>query len=93
METFYHNQKNSYNVRKIGYKITKKQVKNKNSDLSCDDIAVAVFRVQGPSQNIEKLRKLLMLNHGTYQIAADEMTGGWSHDQFTNRIKTETTKS
>ena len=45
-------------MRKIGYKITKKQVKNKNSDLSCDDIAVAVFRVQGPSQNIEKLRTL-----------------------------------
>ena len=52
--TFYHNQKNSHNMRKIGYKITKKQVKNKNSDLSCDDIAVAVFRVQDPSQNIEK---------------------------------------
>ena len=48
---------------------------------------MAVFRVQGPSQNIEKSRKLLMLNHGTYQIAAEEMTGGWSHDQFANRVK------
>ena len=28
-----------------------------------------------------------MLNHGTYQIAGDEMTGGWSHDQFANRVK------
>ena len=28
-----------------------------------------------------------MLNHGTYQIAADEMTGGWSHDKFANRVK------
>ena len=58
VRTYYHNQKNSHNMRKIGYKITKKQVKNKNSDLSCDDIAVAAFRVQGPSQTIEKLRKL-----------------------------------
>ena len=82
-------------MRKIGYKITKKWLKNKNSDLSCDDIAVAVFRVQDPSQNIEKLGKLLkqMLNHGTYQIAADEMTGGWSHDQFANRVTKEKTKS
>ena len=28
-----------------------------------------------------------MLNDGTYWIAADEMTGGWSHDQFANRKK------
>ena len=28
-----------------------------------------------------------MLNHGTYQLAADDMTGGWSHDQFANREK------
>ena len=50
---------------------------------------MAVFRVQGPSQNIEKTEKLLkqMLNDGTYWIAADEMTGGWSHDQFANRVK------
>ena len=50
---------------------------------------MAVFRVQGPSQNIEKTEKLLkqMLNDGTYWIAADEMTGGWSHDQFANREK------
>ena len=25
-----------------------------------------------------------------YQIAAGGMTGGWSHDQFANRVKTET---
>ena len=39
---------------------------------------MAVFRVQGPSQNIEKTEKLLkqMLNDGIYWIAADEMTGG-----------------
>ena len=52
---------------------------------------MAVFRVQDPSQNIEKTEKLLeqMLNDGTYWIAADEMTGGWSHDQFANRVKKE----
>ena len=44
--------------------------------------------------NIEKLRKLLKQkqNHGTYEIVADGMTGGWSHDQFANRVKKETTK-
>ena len=51
---FYHNQKNSQNMRKIGYKIRRNYVKNKNSTHSCRDIAVAVLRVQGPSQNIEK---------------------------------------
>ena len=45
------------------------------------------FRV--PLKIQKKLRKLLkqMLNHGTYQLAADDMTGGWSHDQFANRVK------
>ena len=56
---------------------------------------MAVFRVQGPSQNIEKLGRLLkqMLNHGTYQIAADEMTGGWSHDDSANRVKKKEKRS
>ena len=65
--TFYHNQKNSYNKRKIGFKFTKKQVKNKNHDLSCYGIAVAVLRAQGPSQNTEKTHKSLKQkqSHGT----------------------------
>ena len=47
------------------------------------------LRANRPSENIEKTEKLLkqMLNDGTYWIAADEMTGGWSHDQFANRVK------
>ena len=54
-----------------------------------------MFRVQGPSHNIEKTEKLLkqMLNDGTYWIAADEMTGGWSHDQFANRVKKKKKRS
>ena len=46
-------------MRKIGFKIMKKQVKNKNSAHSCHDIAVAVLRAQGPSQNIEKTDKIM----------------------------------
>ena len=48
--TFYYNQKNSHNMRKIGYKIKKKLVKNKNSAYSCHGIEVVVRTVQGPSQ-------------------------------------------
>ena len=48
--TFYYNQKNSHNMRKIGYKIQKKSVKNKNSAYSCHGIEVAVLIVQGPTQ-------------------------------------------
>ena len=64
-------------MRKIGYKIRKKEVKNKNSTHSCHDTSVAVLRVQGPCQNIEKTRKLLKQkqSHGTYLIAADGITG------------------
>ena len=45
--------------------------------------------------NIEKTEKIIKIkaSHGTYEIAADGMTGGWSHDQFANRVKKETTKS
>ena len=50
VETFYYNQKNSHNTSKIGYKITKKNIKNNNNAHSCHDIAVAVLRVQGPPQ-------------------------------------------
>ena len=57
--TFYHNQKNGHNMRKIGYKIMKKWEKNKNSAHSCHDIAVAVLVVQGQSQNIEKTDKII----------------------------------
>ena len=50
---------------------------------------MAVLRVQGPCQNIEKTRKLLKQkqSHGTYHIAADGITGAWSHEQFANRVK------
>ena len=47
--TFYYNQKNGHNMSKIGYKFTKKWVKNKNSAHCCHGFAVAVLRVQGPS--------------------------------------------
>ena len=57
--TIYYNKKNSHNMRKFGYQITKKSVKNENSAHSCHDIAVAVLRVQGPSQNIEKTKKII----------------------------------
>ena len=42
--------KNSYNMKKIGYKITKKCLKNKINVHSCHDIGVAVLRIQDPSQ-------------------------------------------
>ena len=43
--TFYENQTNSCNKRKIGYKFTKKLVRNKNGAHCCHAIAVAVLRV------------------------------------------------
>ena len=75
-------------MKKIGYKITKKYLKNKINVHSCHDIGVAMLRVQDPSQIWKKLRKLLKQkqSHGTYEIAADGMTSGWSHDQFANRV-------
>ena len=75
-------------MKKIGYKITKKCLKNKINVYSCHDIGVAMLRVHDPSQIQKKLTKLLKQkqSHGTYKIAADGMTGGWSHDQFANRV-------
>ena len=79
----------------MGRKSQKKYIKNQNSAHSCHDIAVVVLRIQCPSQIWERLRKLLKQkqSHGTYHIAADGMTGGWSHDQLANKVKKETTKS
>ena len=57
--TFYYIQKNGHNMRKIGYKIKKKLVKNKNSAYSCHGIEVAVLTVQGPSQIQEKSEKIM----------------------------------
>ena len=75
-------------MKKIGYKITKNYLKNKINAYSCYDIGVAVLMVQDPSQIWKKLRKLLKQkqSHGTYEIAAYGMTGGWSHDQSANRV-------
>ena len=65
-------------MKKFGYIITKKYLKNKINAHSCNDIGVAVLRIQDPSQIQKKLRKLLKQkqSHGTYEIAADGMTGG-----------------
>ena len=41
-------------MRKIGYKIRNKKEKNKNNAHSCHDIVVAMLRVQGQFQNVEK---------------------------------------
>ena len=49
-EPFTITRKNSYNMKKIGYKITKKYFKNKINAHSCHDIGVAVLRIQDPSQ-------------------------------------------
>ena len=48
-------------MKKIGYKITKKYLKNKINAHSCHDIGVAVLRIQdsGSITNIEKTEKII----------------------------------
>ena len=64
-------------MKKIGYKITKKYLKNKINAHSWSGCA----QDSGSITNIEKLRKLLKQkqSHGTYEIAADGTTGGCGH--------------
>ena len=61
-------------------------MKNKNSVHCCHYIDVAVLRVQGPSVNIEQIRNLQKQSEND-GMAADEMSGGWSDDQFCKMVK------
>ena len=47
---------------------------------------MAVLRVQGPSVNIEQIRNLQKQSEND-GMAADEMSGGWSDDQFCKMVK------
>ena len=70
--------------------INKSKIKSAHS---CHDIAVAVLRVQGPSQDVEKTDKIIKTKAESWYISdCSWWDNGWSHDQFANTIKNKKTK-